>query len=47
MQFEDPNREGGANKVSLNQAKQNFARIGASDPNHKDKVRQATEEEQA
>ncbi|MFN3326555.1 MAG: CPCC family cysteine-rich protein [Bryobacteraceae bacterium] len=29
VQFEDPNYAGGANKVSLNQARQNFATFGA------------------
>jgi hypothetical protein len=29
VQFEDPDYAGGANKVSLNQARQNFATFGA------------------
>jgi rubredoxin len=30
VQFEDPDYAGGANKVSLNQARQNFATFGAT-----------------
>ncbi len=32
VQFDDPNYSGGANAVSLRQARENFQRIGASDP---------------
>jgi hypothetical protein len=39
VQFRDANFEGSANKLSLNQAKENFVRIGVSDPQFKDKVR--------
>jgi hypothetical protein len=31
VQYDNPNMEGGANSVSLNQAKSNFKRIGAID----------------
>jgi hypothetical protein len=38
-QFENPDQDGCANDVSLNQARENFKNIGASDKNLVDKVR--------
>jgi hypothetical protein len=38
--YGDPNFAGGANKVSLNQAKANFAAFGASQERFKDYVRE-------
>jgi hypothetical protein len=32
LQYLDPNYEGGANNVSLNQAKENFKKYGICDP---------------
>ena len=42
MQAEDPSYEGGANTVSLNQARANYASFGASDPAVRSLVRPAT-----
>jgi len=39
VQLRDPDYEGGANEVSLNQARRNFQRHGASEPRFKAKVR--------
>ena len=39
MQFEDPSFTGGANRPSLNQARENFLKFGASDERFFDKVR--------
>jgi hypothetical protein len=39
VQFENPDMKGGANLVSLNQAKSNFKKIGAIDDNIKKNVR--------
>lgn len=39
VQFDDPSFEGGANKQSLNQARINFARFGASSREHLSAVR--------
>ncbi|RUT05051.1 hypothetical protein DSM106972_038720 [Dulcicalothrix desertica PCC 7102] len=33
IQFDDPDYEGGANKVSLNQARQNYKKFGAHNRN--------------
>lgn len=38
IQFRDPNYEGGANKVSLAQARRNYAEIGASDPRRRERT---------
>jgi len=39
LQFEDPDRTGGANVVSLNRARENFRRVGASEPRFLELVR--------
>jgi hypothetical protein len=39
VQFDDPDSEGGANVVSLRQARLNFERLGASEPRLKEFVR--------
>lgn len=44
-QFNDPDFAGGANELSLNQAKENFAKIGVSDPRFMDAVRPPEEQE--
>jgi len=46
IQFDDPTYEGGANVVSLNQARENFLRFGASDRRFIEMVREPCEEEQ-
>jgi hypothetical protein len=40
VQFDDPDYEGGANKVSLNKAKQNYQLFGAVDEGSIELVRQ-------
>ena len=45
LQQEDDDLEGGANKVSLKQARLNYREFGASDERFIDRVREATEEE--
>ena len=45
VQFRDPSYRGGANTVSLNEARANFEAIGVSDPNSRDLVRSPTDEE--
>ncbi|MDQ7814927.1 MAG: CPCC family cysteine-rich protein [Patescibacteria group bacterium] len=45
VQYEDTDFEGGANKVSLNQARKNFSKFGASDVRFKDMVRPPNNEE--
>ncbi len=40
IQFEDPNRVGGANGVSLNQARQNFTVLGAVSKEFVNQVRE-------
>ena len=45
IQQEDDDLEGGANKVSLKQARLNYREFGASDERFIDRVREATEEE--
>lgn len=45
VQMDDEDFEGGANKVSLRQAKKNYMAFGASDERFIDKVREATEDE--
>lgn len=45
VQMDDEDFEGGANKVSLRQAKKNYMDFGASDERFIDKVREATEDE--
>jgi Cys-tRNA(Pro)/Cys-tRNA(Cys) deacylase len=45
VQMDDEDYEGGANEVSLRQARKNFMDFGASDERFIDKVREATEEE--
>ena len=42
----EPNYEGGANEISLNQAKENFKKIGVSDKRFSNYVRPPTENEQ-
>jgi hypothetical protein len=42
VQYNNPNLEGGANKVSLNQARQNYADMQVSDVKYADKVREPT-----
>ena len=39
LQFNDHDLRGGANHVSLNEARENFKKIGACEPQFKDKVR--------
>lgn len=45
VQLREPDRRGGANGPSLNEARENFRRLGASDPVLVNRVRPATEEE--
>ncbi|HET8626458.1 MAG TPA: CPCC family cysteine-rich protein [Thermomicrobiales bacterium] len=45
VQFRDPDYRGGANKVSLNEARQNYAAIGASEERLKQLLRPPREEE--
>ena len=45
MQLNDPNFEGGANEVSLNQARINYKSFGASSKKYLDKVRKPLDEE--
>ncbi len=45
VQFRDPEFEGGANAVSLEQARRNYARSGASAPEHRRLVRPPRAEE--
>ena len=45
VQMDDEDYEGGANEVSLRQARKNYMDFGASDERFIDKVREATEEE--
>jgi hypothetical protein len=44
-QAEDADLSGGANEVSLSQARDNYARIGASAPEHVGRVRAPTSAE--
>ena len=45
VQFDDPTFPGGANVVSLEEARRNFAEHGVSDLRHKSKVRNPRSEE--
>ncbi|MBW4608191.1 MAG: hypothetical protein KME22_13460 [Hassallia sp. WJT32-NPBG1] len=45
IQFEDPDYTGGANKVSLNQARRNYLEFGASASNYLSHVRPPLPEE--
>ncbi|UGU17895.1 hydrolase [Sinomicrobium kalidii] len=45
VQFYDPEYEGGANEMSLNQARQNFKKFGAIDSRFKEQVRPPKEDE--
>lgn len=45
LQFLNPNMRGGANRVSLNQAKANFIKFGASDETYIDSVRKPKKNE--
>jgi hypothetical protein len=45
VQFENPDRRGGANAPSLNEARENYARFGASDPDLAGEVRLPLPEE--
>lgn len=45
VQLNDPNFEGGANEVSLNQARINYKSFGASSKKYLDKVRKPLDEE--
>lgn len=45
LQYNNPDYEGGANHVSLNQAKENFKKYGVSDLEYKDYVRPPLEDE--
>ena len=40
VQFDDPSREGGANRVSLTDARRNYLQIGASSPDCLEHVRE-------
>jgi Cysteine-rich CPCC len=39
VQFDDPSYEGGANEVSLNQARANYRELGVSEPRFRENVR--------
>ncbi len=45
VQFDDPDYEGGANEMSLNQARRNFKNFGAIDLQFKNQVRPPLNEE--
>jgi hypothetical protein len=45
VQLNDPNYDGGANRVSLNQARENFKTFGAIEKRFKDYVRKPTDDE--
>jgi len=45
VQYSDPNYEGGANKVSLNKARENFIRLGAIEKEYVAWVRPPLDEE--
>lgn len=45
VQFNDPNYEGGANRVSLKQAQKNFMKFGACETDFLDYVRKPTEKD--
>jgi hypothetical protein len=45
VQFHDPDYEGGANGVSLNQARENFKKFGACDEWSRSSVTKPTKEE--
>jgi hypothetical protein len=45
VQFRDPDNEGGANRVSLSEAKANFRRFGAISTEEVGRVRKPTAEE--
>ena len=45
LQFSRPDYQGGANKVSLNEARENFLRLGVSDPSRRGRERPPTEQE--
>jgi hypothetical protein len=45
VQFRDPTYQGGANNVSLQQARINFRALGAVESRFQDRVRSATPEE--
>lgn len=45
VQFNDPTYEGGANSLSLNEAKENFRKFGAIEERFKEYVRQPFKEE--
>nr|WP_139489730.1 CPCC family cysteine-rich protein [Brevibacillus dissolubilis] len=45
LQFQDPNRTGGANGISLNEARENYIRIGAISSEFLKFVRPPTQEE--
>jgi hypothetical protein len=46
IQFEDPTYEGGANRVSLRQARKNFRRHGVSDKRRRHSARLPNPDEQ-
>ncbi|GAB2677769.1 hypothetical protein GCM10027036_34350 [Flavihumibacter cheonanensis] len=46
IQLEDPNYEGGSNRVSLKQAQRNFINIGACEPEMRKYVRRPSHDEQ-
>ena len=41
VQFDNPDFSGGANHLSLNEARENFKRVGASDPRLAEQTRPA------
>ncbi len=45
VQFDEPDRRGGANKVSLNEARANFRKFGAFSEEFIGKTRKPTEDE--
>jgi hypothetical protein len=47
LQADEPNYAGGANRINLNQARENYKKIGAIEECFLDDVRPPTEEEKA
>ena len=45
VQFADPKAQGGANRVSLEEARDNFRTHGAAEPEFRDRVRRPTASE--
>lgn len=47
LQYDNPDYTGGANKISLNEARRNYKELGVSDQKYMSKVRSPLAEEQA